>query len=298
MPTSNRSPNNLPRFMQNAMKHDFNSREEEQRLSRRAHKVPTRPMKDAKDAKASRRRHRPAYAARDQLVSKNLRFILHQAIRNSRVNGVDIDDAFQEAALGHLEAIGKFKTDKGTRLSTYSSWWIRHAVLRYGQDHGRDVRIPVNTLEAARKLSKAAQKFESRFGRLPDDAELAECSGYPADRIAKVRVAVQESLSLNEPHFDGEGQQRTLQDVIPDARPGADVAAVMTSELAALDRALKSLTPFETAVLHCRFTEDLTLTQTAQALADDTRSGEALSRERIRQIQERALEKLRGLMVA
>lgn len=274
------STQQFPRFLQNALKHDINSREEERKL-----------------AKRSRRRGPKGSEARDILVTTNLRFILSQAIRHSRSNGVDLDDAFQESAIGHLEAIGRFKTSAGTRLSTYSSWWIRHAVMRFGQDHGRDVRIPVNTLEAARKLNRAAQRFESVYGRMPDDDELAECSGVPRDRIAKVRVAVQEAASLDEIHGDAEGNSRTLQDLIPDPRPGADVAASKASDAAALGKAMEQLTAFETEVLRCRFEEGLTLTETAGALAERSRHGEALSRERIRQIQERALAKLRDELV-
>jgi RNA polymerase primary sigma factor len=285
----------FPRFLQNALKHGIKSREDERKLARRARRTP-KESRNAKEAKAARKRQPTEFAARDELVTANLRFILSQAIKHSRANGVDLDDAFQESVIGHLEAISRFKTSAGTRLSTYSSWWMRHAVLRYGQDNGRDVRIPVNTLEAARKLSKAAQSFERLYGRLPDDDELAACSGVPKDRIDKVRVAVQEAASLDEAHADGEGQSRTLQDLIPDKRPGADENAAKASELAALGRAMASLTPFEAAVLRCRFEDDLTLKDTATALAGDTRHGEALSRERIRQIQERAFAKLRRLL--
>jgi len=277
MPRYSGNTQKFPRFLQDALKHDINSREEERKLANR-----------------SRRRGRKAKEARDVLVTTNLRFILSQAIRHSRFNDVDLDDAFQESVIGHLEAIGRFKTSAGTRLSTYSSWWMRHAVMRYGQDHGRDVRVPVNTLEASRKLSKAAQHFERLNGRQPDEQELADCSGIDRGRIAKVRVAVQEAASLDEVHYDAQGNGRTLQDLIPDASPGADELVGDSEEIAALAEAVATLTSFEAAVLRCRFEEGLTLTQTAAALAGDSRHGEALSRERIRQIQERAFAKLRN----
>ncbi|HTK05076.1 MAG TPA: sigma-70 family RNA polymerase sigma factor [Candidatus Eisenbacteria bacterium] len=290
------STQQFPRFLQDALKHDINTREDERKLASRARRAP-KASRNLKEANAARKRRPREFAARDELVTTNLRFLLSQAIKHSRATGVDLDDAFQESVIGHLEAISRFKISAGTRLSTYSSWWIRHAILRYGQDHGRDVRIPVNTLEAARKLSRAAQRFESIYGRMPDDDELAECSGVARDRIAKVRVAVQEAASLDELHGDAEGNSRTLQDLIPDPRPGADVNASKASDAAALGKAMEQLTAFETDVLRCRFEDGLTLTETANVLADRTRHGEALSRERIRQIQEHALSKLRDELV-
>lgn len=270
---------NLPQYMQRALKHGINTREEEGRLARLVH-----------------RRGAKGRDARDALVSSNLRFILHQALRHSRFNGVELDDAFQEAALGHLEAIGRYKVETGNRLSTYSSWWIRHAVMRYGQDHGRDVRVPVNTLEKARKIARIAQAFERKHGRLPDDAELMELTGLSRKRLDQVRIAMMEASSLDEVHQDGEGQGRTLQDLIPDRNPGADEKVSRETENAALDAAMTSLTPFEAAVLRCRFYEDKTLVETAEALADKTRHGRELSRERIRQVEAVALAKLRAAL--
>lgn len=281
MQSTGRSGNGaaLPQFMQKALKHGINTREEEGHLARLVH-----------------RRGNKGRDARDALVSSNLRFILHQALRHSRFNGVELDDAFQEAALGHLEAIGRYKVETGNRLSTYSSWWIRHAVMRYGQDHGRNIRVPVNTLEKARKLARAAQEFERKHGRLPDDAELSEITGVPRKRIDAVRIAVMDALSLDEVHQDGEGQGRTLQDLIADQAPAADEKVNRETENVALESAMASLTPFEAAVLRCRFYEDKTLVETAEALAGKTRHGRELSRERIRQVEAVALGKLRAVL--
>lgn len=269
----------LPQFMQRALKHGINTREEERTLAERVH-----------------RRGRKGRDAREALVTSNLRFIMHQALRHSRFNGVELDDAFQEAALGHIEAIGRYEPSTGNRLSTYSSWWIRHAVMRYGQDHGRNVRVPVNTLEKARKLGRAAQAFERKHGRLPDDDELSGITGIPRKRIDSVRIAVMDALSLDEVHQDAEGQGRTLQDLIPDQRPAADENLNRETENAALEAAMASLTPFEAAVLRCRFYEDKTLVETAEALAEQTRHGRELSRERIRQVEAVALRKLRAAL--
>lgn len=281
MQSTGRSGNGatLPQFMQRALKHGINTREEERTLAERVH-----------------RRGRTGREARDALVTTNLRFILQQALHHSRFGAVEADDAFQEAALGHLEAIARFKTSAGTRLSTYSSWWIRHAVMRYGQDHARNVRVPVNTLEKARKLAKAAQAFERKHGRLPDDDELSGVTGIPRKRIDAVRIAVMDALSLDEVHQDAEGQGRTLQDLIPDQRPAADERLNRETENAALEAAMASLTPFEAAVLRCRFYEDKTLVETAEALAGKTRHGRELSRERIRQVEAVALKKLRAAL--
>src|SRR5512142_2841927 len=227
----------LPKFMQHALKHAIMTRDEERKIARRARKAPTGRL-TPRAAREARIRHADAYDARDALIVANLRFILKQALHHSRFGTTDADDAFQEAVLGHIEAIGRFKTSAGTRLTTYSSWWIRHAVMRYGQDNGRDVRVPVNTLEKARKLSRAAQAFERTYGRLPDDAELSEITGVPRERIDAVRIAVMEATSLDEVHRDAEGQGRALQEMIPDSRPDPEQDVARDRDVAALGRAM------------------------------------------------------------
>lgn len=296
---SDRSTGNgasLPRFLQQALKHGINTREEERRLARRAARMPKKPAVGRKRREEQRRRHRSAFDARDALVTTNLRFILQQALHHARFGAVEADDAFQEAALGHLEAIGRFKTSAGTRLSTYSSWWIRHAVMRYGQDHGRNVRVPVNTLEKARKIAKKAQAFERKHGRLPDDDELSALTGIPRARIDQVRIAVMDAVSLDEVHRDDDGVGRTLKDLVPDKGPGPEAALERDTAIAAVGRALAVLEPFEAAIIRCRFYENKTLVETAAALADQTRHGRELSRERIRQVEAAALRKLRAAL--
>lgn len=286
----------LPKFMQQALKHGIITREDERRLADRARRTPKGPFAGKEKQKEARRRHGAAYRARDALVASNLRFILKQALLHSRFGQTEPDDAFQEAVLGHLEAISRFDTGAGTRLSTYSSWWIRHAVMRYGQDNGRNVRVPVNTLQKARKLSQAAQAFERTYGRLPDDAELSEITGVPRDRIAAVRIAVMDAMSLDEVHRDAEGQGRTLQETVPDSGRSPEEEVARDRDVAALARAMAVLNPFEAAVLRCRFHEGKTLVETAQALAGSSRRGGELSRERIRQIEAAALSKLRDAL--
>ncbi|MEY4744252.1 MAG: hypothetical protein RL272_197 [Candidatus Parcubacteria bacterium] len=266
----------LPQFMQRALKHGIMSREDERKLARRA--------------------RRNDQAARDALVTSNLRFILKQALHHSRFGQPDPDDAFQEAIIGHLEAISRFKTSAGTRLSTYSTWWIRHEVMSFGQDQGRNVRVPVNVLEKARRLSRAARRFERVHGRPPDDSELSAATGIPRARIDAVRIAIMDALSLDEISRDEEGRGRTLQDVIPDPRPDAESEIIRERKIAALGRAMAALSPFEAAVIRCRFVEDMTLVETAAALAGQSRRGTELSRERIRQIEAAALSKLRAAL--
>lgn len=277
--SSGKNVGSLPQFMQQALKHGINTREEERQLAERVH-----------------RRGRKGRDARETLVTSNLRFIMHQALRHSRFNGVELDDAFQEAALGHIEAIGRYDPATGNRLSTYSSWWIRHAVMRYGQDHGRNVRVPVNTLEKARKIARFAQAFERKHGRLPDDEEVMAATGLTRERLDRVRIAVMEATSLDEVHQDGEGNGRALKDQLPDGSPAPDLQIARDTENAALERAMTVLTPFESAVVHCRFFEDKTLVETAKALAGQSRHGQELSRERIRQVEVVALAKLRAAL--
>ncbi len=286
----------LPKFMQQALRHPLISREEERDLARSARKIPKKPLAGEEAQERARTRHGAAYRAREELVEGNLRFILQQALRHSRFGRTEPDDAFQEGALGHIEAIGRFKTSAGTRLSTYASWWIRHAVMRYGQDHGRDVRVPVNALQKAYALSRAEQRFERLNGRLPDLDELSTATGIPRKRIEAIRIAVQEAASLDEVHRDAEGQGRTLQEIIPSPADDPEEAFARGHDAAALGRAMAVLTPFESAVIRCRFFEEMTLVETAAALAGQTRRGEELSRERIRQIEAVALGKLRDAL--
>jgi RNA polymerase primary sigma factor len=282
MTPSKRDPGNIsgiPDFLSRALKHPILTKEEERTLIRRTRRGPMRSR-----AKAT-----------ETLVAYNLRFLIQQARKNSWL-GQELDDAFQEAALALFEdGIPRFKLSAGTRLSTYASWWIRHAVSRFGQDHARTVRVPVNTQEKGRKLAKAIRAFVAEHGREPTDEELAARVGMTIEDMDRVRIALAEAVSIDAER-PGSEDQRTLQDLIADpddSLEGVTDAMDRETACARLASAMAALLPIERAVLESRFRHDRTLVETADHVSGMSRGGRALSRERIRQLEARALDKLR-----
>jgi RNA polymerase primary sigma factor len=190
-----------------------------------------------------------------------------------------------------MKAVERYDYRRGFRFSTYASWWIRHAISRALADKGREIRLPVHMIDAQHRLTKARRALTGKLGRNPTTEELAEVTQMPADKIEKMRSWVlEQSISIDRPSGDEEGRNlaETLED--PDREPTSptdDLAfEALTSEVKLL---LGELRPIEADILRQRFglvsEQELTLKEIGEKYN--------LSRERIRQLQEQALAKMR-----
>jgi len=226
--------------------------------------------------------------AKNRFVKANLRLVVSIARRFNH-GRMPLQDLIQEGNIGLLKAVDRFDHRKGFRFSTYGSWWIRHAISRAIADKGRAVRLPVHMIDAYHKVSKARRELEAKHGRDPTHEELAAHTGLAAAKIEKMdTLLVDQPISLDRPVSDGDG--RKVMDFLEDEEtemPGETLEATAINEQ--VKQVISSLRPIEADILRKRFglehDEELTLKQIGEQYS--------LSRERIRQLQEQALGKLR-----
>ena len=234
--------------------------------------------------------NRAAADARNDFVKANLRLVVSIARRFNH-GRMALADLIQEGNLGLIKAVERYDYRRGFRFSTYASWWIRHAISRALADKGREVRLPVHMIDAQHRLTKARRQLTGTLGRQPTSEELAEATKMPLDKIEKMRSwLLEQSVSIDKPVGDDEG--RVLGEVLEDpdreeVSPTGDLEwEALTTEVREL---LGELRPIEADILRQRFglgtEQELTLKQIGDKYN--------LSRERIRQLQEQALAKMR-----
>lgn len=225
--------------------------------------------------------------ARSRFVEANLRLVVSLVHKMGR-GQLPLHDLIQEGNLGLMKAVDRFDPERGVRFSTYAAWWIRHAVSRAIADKSRAVRLPVHMVEQRNKLRRIGRNFMAEHGREPTDTELAKAAELRVRRLRQMRCfLVADGVSLDTPI--GERGRETLGDLISDTAETTDRQLVARELLAELQVSLAQLTPVEAEVLRLRMGMDgndgLTLREIGERFS--------LSRERIRQIQEKALRQLR-----
>jgi RNA polymerase primary sigma factor len=247
-----------------------------------------RLLTPGEERELARRKDLGDEGAKRRLIESNLRLVM-SITRNYTRAEVPLLDLIQEGNLGLIRAVEKFDYRLGFKLSTYATWWIRQSITRALADQGRTIRLPVHVAEQVRRVQRSRRQLAQRLNRDPSNEEIAQEAGFTPERVAELFELVTEPVSLETPVGDGESM---YADLIEDERSESpDTQTANHARTAELARALEALEPRMRHVLSRRFGLDGEPPQTLEELGADL----GITRERVRQIETRALRQLRSL---